>query len=30
MYASTASMENGIQSVKTNAADASVKDLTEG
>jgi len=29
MYSSTASMENGIASVKTNAPDAPVKDLTE-
>ena len=30
MYASAAAMENGIQSVKTNAPDAPVKDLTAG
>ena len=29
MYSSTSAMENGISSVKTNAPDASVKDLTE-
>ncbi|UOB17354.1 YegP family protein [Abyssalbus ytuae] len=29
MYASEAGMENGIDSVKTNAPDASVKDITE-
>ena len=30
MYSSASSMENGIASVKANAASASVKDLTEG
>ncbi len=29
MYSSVAAMENGIKSVKTNAPDASVNDLTE-
>jgi uncharacterized protein YegP (UPF0339 family) len=29
MYSSAAAMENGIASVKTNAPDASLKDLTE-
>ncbi len=29
MYSSAASMENGIKSVMSNAADAAVKDLTE-
>jgi uncharacterized protein YegP (UPF0339 family) len=29
MYSSAAAMENGIAYVKTNAPDASLKDLTE-
>lgn len=30
MYTTTAGMENGIASVKTNAPDATLKDLTDG
>ncbi len=30
MYSSASAMENGVTSVKTNAASATVKDLTEG